>query len=55
MSGGLVIVARDKFGNIKKDIEITRDPEKGKIIKEDKLKEKEKEDAKRRINTGNIK
>lgn len=45
MSGGLIIVARDKDGKIKKDIEITRDPEKGKIVKEDELKKKEEKDA----------
>lgn len=43
MSGGLNIVLRDKDGKIKKDIDITRDPVKGKVIKEDELKKKEEE------------
>jgi hypothetical protein len=47
MAGGLNIVARDKDGKIKKDIEITRGPE-GKVIKEDELKKKEEKDGNKR-------
>jgi hypothetical protein len=45
--GSLQIIQKDKNGNIKKDIEITRDEIKGKIITEDKLKKEQKNAGKR--------
>ena len=41
--GGLDVVARDKEGKIKQDLNVSRDKEKGKIVEVDKLKKEEDE------------
>ena len=55
---GLNIVARDEKGKIKQDYKIYRDPEKGKVVEVDKLKEemtnKYKEEFYKKYNIGEV-